>query len=152
MNPLQLWMEGYKARGESCKQGGIVAAVLIAFLGASGKVTGVNSFGFWAAVVFALAVGFSALAWLFLGRALTCASVSLANGATTGCQTTAPAPAPESTPKTAPESAPTPAVTILAVQDVIRLVGWQLPAANVIGVLEIVFLVIGLVLTVLAVG
>jgi hypothetical protein len=76
VNALQLWVEGYKFRGESCKQGGIVSAVLIAFLAASIKNNPIPNapipqVTLWAIVVLSFGIGFSALTYLLLGRAIT---------------------------------------------------------------------------------
>jgi hypothetical protein len=70
MSPLQLWIEGYKARGEACKQGGLVGVVLIAVVAALLK-DGKSSLLIATAIVLASGVAFSALAYWFLGWAVT---------------------------------------------------------------------------------
>jgi hypothetical protein len=71
MTPLQLWLEGYKARGESCKQGALVSTVLIAVLGAAARETGATGTIIMGIIIFAGGIVCSALAYLLSGLALT---------------------------------------------------------------------------------
>lgn len=78
MDTLQLWVEGYKLRGEACKQGGIVSTILVAILGATNNAFLCNRYTILAIIVLVVGIGLSALAFLFLGLAITDAGSKLA--------------------------------------------------------------------------
>ena len=77
MDTLQLWIEGYKLRGEACKQGGIVSAILVAILGGTNNAFPCNPIAIYAITVLVVGIGLSALAFLFLGWAITDAGSKL---------------------------------------------------------------------------
>ena len=73
MDLLQLWIEGYKARGEACKQGALAGSILLAVLAATIKEGGLP----WAIIAagfLAGTVACSALAFLFAGNSVTYAA------------------------------------------------------------------------------
>jgi hypothetical protein len=115
-------MEGYKARGEACKQGGIVSAVLLAFIAASIKSSPLTIWPVIAAIILALAVAFSALAYLLIGHAVT---------------------------RTAEKASAS--TTQVEVKAVFQSSPWLMWLGNAFGMLEILALVGGLILTVIAV-
>jgi hypothetical protein len=69
------WLEGFKIRLDSCKQGAVVSTVLIAAIGVNVRASQSQPQIQWwtvlAFVVLALAIGCSALAHLFFGHALS---------------------------------------------------------------------------------
>lgn len=73
MDKDQFWIEGYKARGEACKQGGVVSVILMAIISSLIKQNFISegNYLFYSIVSLALAVVFSALAYLIMGVAVT---------------------------------------------------------------------------------
>jgi hypothetical protein len=69
VDAVQLWAEGYKARGEACKQGGLVSSALILILGGVGQIYDVSYA--WPTLFLGGGVLFSALAYWLAGLALT---------------------------------------------------------------------------------
>lgn len=73
MDNDQFWVEGYKARGEACKQGGVVSAILMAIIASLVRqnIFFKDNYMFYAIVSLALAVALSALAYLIMGVVVT---------------------------------------------------------------------------------
>ncbi len=123
MTYLAFWIEAVKARGEACKQGGIMGSILLGVLLIAARRPQNSKSVVVAIILYAFAVGLSALAYLFFGYGATKAAEAAEEKATGGESS-------EPTIKTLTN----------------EFASWIM-AANLCGTLEIIALVLGLVFT-----
>lgn len=130
---MQLWLEGYRARGEACKQAAIVSSILITAIGMTVKDTNfLCTRKTLPAIIFlVLGVATSALAYLFMGWAVTNAASKLKSL--------------EVDTQNAEEN-----LEIVTIENVHELENTRILLATIFGVLQIICLIIGLYFTVFA--